>query len=409
MTRKESSTRNPADRDEFLAERRNLKMAKSAHAYIRGNTSRFYEWLARPGGSALPEGPPIWICGDCHVGNLGPLSSAAGRIAVHVRDFDQTVIGNPAYDLIRLALSLASAARGSDLPGVTTAMMVEQIIAGYSDAFSGSDDGGPEREPRPDAVKMTMKRALGRSWKDLAEERLQNAKPTIPLGKRFWPLSKEEKQEIGALVATEELRRLATSLKRREDEAEVELLDAAFWVKGCSSLGRIRYALLLKVNGRSEKRELCLIDVKEAVSSLPPRASEASMPRSNGDRVVEGARHVTPSLGNRMLAARLLDRPVFLRELLPEDLKIEIETMTRAEAIKLARFLAEIVGRSHARQMDEADKRRWCSELKRSRSKTLDAPSWLWSYTVGLIAHHEAGYLEHCRRYALDRTRSGRS
>jgi uncharacterized protein (DUF2252 family) len=32
---------------------------------------------------------------------------------------DQTVIGNPARDLIRLGLSLATAARGSDLPGIT--------------------------------------------------------------------------------------------------------------------------------------------------------------------------------------------------------------------------------------------------------------------------------------------------
>jgi hypothetical protein len=35
------------------------------------------------------------------------------------------------------------------------------------------------------------------------------------------------------------------------------------------------------------------------------------------------------------------------------------------------------------------------------RSKTLDAPSWLWSSIVDLIASHESNYLEHCRKYAL--------
>ena len=35
-------------------------------------------------------------------------------------------------------------------------------------------------------------------------------------------------------------------------------------------------------------------------------------------------------------------------------------------------------------------------------SKRLDAPSWLWSSIVGLVASHEAAYLEHCRRYALE-------
>ncbi len=73
----------------------------------------------------------MWICGDCHVGNLGPLADAKGRVLIQIRDLDQTVIGNPAHDLIRLGLSLASAARGSDLPGVTTARILEELVAGY--------------------------------------------------------------------------------------------------------------------------------------------------------------------------------------------------------------------------------------------------------------------------------------
>jgi uncharacterized protein (DUF2252 family) len=80
--------------------------------------------------SKLPEGPPVWICGDCHVGNLGPLADAKGRVLIQIRDLDQTVIGNPAHELVRLGLSLASAARGSDLPGVTTARILEELVAG---------------------------------------------------------------------------------------------------------------------------------------------------------------------------------------------------------------------------------------------------------------------------------------
>jgi hypothetical protein len=69
-------------------------MARSAHAYVRGSTAEFYEWLADSRGN-IPEGPAVWICGDCHVGNLGPLADAKGRVAIQVRDLDQTVIGNP--------------------------------------------------------------------------------------------------------------------------------------------------------------------------------------------------------------------------------------------------------------------------------------------------------------------------
>ena len=35
-----------AERQKILTYNRNLKMAQSARAYVRGNTSKFYEWLA---------------------------------------------------------------------------------------------------------------------------------------------------------------------------------------------------------------------------------------------------------------------------------------------------------------------------------------------------------------------------
>src|ERR1700676_2549850 len=119
-----------------LSETRNLKMARSPQAYVRGTTVKFYKWLEDSSGK-LPAGPPVWICGDCHVGNLGPLADARGRVAIQIRDLDQTVISNPAHDIIRLGLSMASAARGSDLPGVTTARILEELIAGYETALAG--------------------------------------------------------------------------------------------------------------------------------------------------------------------------------------------------------------------------------------------------------------------------------
>ena len=67
----------PKARADMLIRARNLKMARSAHAYVRGSTAKFYEWLAESD-SKLPAGPSVWICGDCHVGNLGPLADAKG-------------------------------------------------------------------------------------------------------------------------------------------------------------------------------------------------------------------------------------------------------------------------------------------------------------------------------------------
>src|ERR1700709_588228 len=118
----------PAQRKAVLDARQHLKMAESAHAYVRGNTVQFYQWLKSDSVRArIPAGPDVWICGDCHTGNLGPVADGKGNLDIQIRDLDQTVIGNPAHDLLRLGLSLAMAGRSSDLPGVTTALMLEEM------------------------------------------------------------------------------------------------------------------------------------------------------------------------------------------------------------------------------------------------------------------------------------------
>lgn len=394
MTKKRVEWTSVKNRVSVLTDRRRKKMARSAHAYVRGSTAKFYEWL-ESGSTAVPSGPPIWICGDCHIGNLGPIANAKGDVHIEIRDLDQTVIGNPAHDLIRLGLSLASAARGSDLPGIFTTRMLEALIDGYEIAF---DDGlVPDTENVPTAVAEAIERALKRQWKQLADDRI-DGQPGIPLGKKYWPLTDEERAGLNTLFEDEKVRRLVTALRSRDDEARIEVLDAAFWVKGCSSLGNVRYAALIRVGG--EDGELCLMDVKEAVTALAPRHADAKMPRDNAQRVAEGAWHLSPALGDRLLPGKVLRHSVFIRELMPQDLKFEIEHLTSEEAADVARYLALIVGKAHARQMGEATRRTWLSELRRNRTKTLDAPSWLWTSVVELIMAHEGAYLEHCRRYA---------
>jgi uncharacterized protein (DUF2252 family) len=296
----------PAKRSMVLEEQRKYKMARSAHAYVRGNTLKFYEWLKAAPGHTLPQGPPIWICGDCHVGNLGPVANVKGRVEIAIRDLDQTVIGNPAHDLIRLGLSLATAARGSDLPGVTTAIVIEQMIEGYEEALSHPGRDYTDFQKMPTLLRRVLKQATKREWRHLAEERIEDVKPTIPLGPCFWPLSLKEKKGIEQLFNTKEVQTLINSLRPRKRDVKIKLLDAAYWMKGCSSLGRLRHAVLLRI-GKGGYRDggLCLVDIKEAIKAAAPRSAHGGMPRNNAKSVVEGARKLSPFLGDRMLAAKL--------------------------------------------------------------------------------------------------------
>ena len=393
----------PKDRKAILDHNRRMKMAGSAHAYVRGNTVRFYDWLSSDAvRGTLPDGPDIWICGDCHTGNLGPVANVDGKIEIQIRDLDQTVIGNPAHDLLRLGLSLAMAARSSDLPGVTTALMIEEMIGGYLARLQSRSAGVKALEIEP--IGKVMREAGRRQWRHLARERIDDVRPQIPLGRRFWALSEDEHNELDRFFKEDALRALVRKM-HGEKHSRVSLLDAAYWMKGCSSLGRLRYAVLVGVGGRKDRR-FHLLDIKEATSAAAPRSARADMPANDAERVVCGARALSPHLGERMLPARLSHHNVVVRELRPQDMKFDFTGLSRQDAIATARLLAGVVGRAHGRQMPGDLRRQWAKELQTRHSKGLDAPRWLWSSILDLAALHEAAYLEHCRQYALDASRA---
>jgi uncharacterized protein (DUF2252 family) len=386
----------PEGRSELLEHQRNAKMARSAHCYVRGATANFYEWL-QSSKIEVPSGPALWICGDCHVGNLGPVADVKGHVDVQIRDLDQTVIGNPAHDLIRLGLSLAMAARGSNVPGLTTARMTEHMARGYTEALRA-----PDKKPKDNSkiVDRIVQLALRRRWKNLAKERIDDPRPVIPRGPRFWDLSRAELDELTTLFKRDDVRRLITALSSRPDKAGVRILDAAYWVKGCSSLGKLRYAVVVGIGAKGSKRGgYALLDIKEAVAPLAPIAPNVRMPADNAARVVEGARNLSPNLGDRMLAAHLAGRPVIIRELLPQDLKLDIETLPQSEALAVGHYLGSIVGKAHARQLAEPAVDAWAQEMRLNRMRHLDAPQWLWTMIVELAGTHESAYLDHCRAW----------
>lgn len=78
--------------------------------------------------------------------------------------------------------------------------------------------------------------------------------------------------------------------------------------------------------GTAKKRDLALMDVKEAIAAAAPLYIGEKIPKDNAERVVTGAMHLSPDLGKRMVAGIIRVKPVFVRELLPQDLKIESST-----------------------------------------------------------------------------------
>jgi uncharacterized protein (DUF2252 family) len=394
----------PEERAPLLDARREAKMTSSAHAYVRGSTKRFYEWLESSRGASLPKAPSIWIGGDCHLGNVGAVGRVDGATGLELRDLDQTVIGSPAHDVVRLALSMAMAVRASGLPGATTLRAVEQIARGYERVLEAK---AARRkfvlESPPLQVTRLLRTAGSRSRKDLLMERVGgNGASIIPIGKKFWPLTEEERAAVAKLVGKAKFRKLVTSLTSRKNHDPVTLVDAAYWVKGCSSLGLWRVAVLVRVGGKNKGRRggsLALVDLKQARKPLAPRARGAQLPTHDGERVVAGMRALSPHLGSRVIAATVMGTPISVRELLPQDLKFELDAMADDAVDDLGTYLGSVIAMAHARQLTPAQCAEWLEAFRREHASRSTAPSWLWAAVVDLVALHEGAYLEHCREH----------
>jgi uncharacterized protein (DUF2252 family) len=149
--------------------------------------------------------------------------------------------------------------------------MLEQIMEGYEEPLVDAD---PDlRSRRPECVQVVMRQAVKRTWDHLAKERLEDTHPTIPLGRRFWPVADEEKRQIERFFFRP--RKCAYWWRHyapRRDDARVEVVDAAYWMKGCSSLGRLRFAVLLEV-GKNQAKEggLCRSTSRKLLQAAAPR------------------------------------------------------------------------------------------------------------------------------------------
>jgi uncharacterized protein (DUF2252 family) len=125
-------------------------------------------------------------------------------------------------------------------------------------------------------------------------------------------------------------------------------------------------------------------------------------PSDHAEWGLEGARHLSSYLGKRMRAVKLMNKSDYVRELLLQDLKLEVEKLTRQEALGAARYLAAMAGKAHSRQMDDEARTKSRRDLNGNRSKSWGAPNGLWTSVLGLLAEHERAYLEHCRTLAAE-------
>jgi hypothetical protein len=143
-----------------------------------GITTGSKEWKA----ARSPRGQRFGFAATATWAILGRSETPAAKFG-----FNFAILIRPSSGILRMTSSgwsLASAARGSDLPGLTTVRMLERILSDYHGAFAHDfDEDRDLKEPEP--VRSVAKKAAAASWKSLAAEDLEGTSPTLPIG--IWP------------------------------------------------------------------------------------------------------------------------------------------------------------------------------------------------------------------------------
>jgi uncharacterized protein (DUF2252 family) len=380
----------PAERAARLSALRDAKMSATVHAFVRASAPLFYEVI---GGVTIPVGPAIWICGDSHGENVGTVPDAKGAVVFGMNDFDEAVVGNPAHDVARMALSLTVAMRGAGHDGATIVGALSALVDGYDAGIEGKRDVDPEaarfRETIADAKKMDRRDFIEHLCGDAHAKKL-------PLGDRFWPISDALRDEVQKLVASSEVLDVVKMSGDVDPDDAIELVDAAFRVAGTASLGGLRIAALIEIDGKScSKRDrLRVLDIKEVQPGCAPRLGKTT-PHEDAARVMAGTIALSPAYGARKRSVVLHGKPALVRELMPQERKASVDALERDEVVPVARSLGRVIGRAHGRQLDARHVDEWRRTIDAHRDKGAP-PAWLVDAIVALVGAHEGHYLRHC-------------
>jgi uncharacterized protein (DUF2252 family) len=339
------------------------RMAAGPFAFFRGT----YHLFARDTVEGLVEvpgpsgGPEFAIVGDIHGENYGTFKAEDRKVHYDINDFDETTKGRLDLDVCRLATSWFLAGRER---GGSTAEATALVLSGtgaYADRLHRAlkkdkpadfdvGEGGPSgcvpldqlvasgtARRRPEFIEgLTLPGDKGR---------------LLRRSRHYFTLSGDERQRVDRLLADYRTRHAVKP--PREDFYEVE--DACGRVSGIGSMGRYRYAVLIRGKGRTDGRNV-LLEFKEA----RPSGNDLARGRDRGaaaltDRAAEvvGMQRKSQAASNGHLGYAVDGGESFqVRELGPADGRVDASSLqSSAELEGVAKVQGEILARVHARSV----------------------------------------------------------
>jgi uncharacterized protein (DUF2252 family) len=341
------------------------RMLRSPFTFLRGSAGLMaYDLATTP-----TTGLRVQACGDCHLLNFGLFATPERNLVFDLNDFDETLPALWEWDLKRLAVSFAVAARDGRLSDADEREIVLECVRAYRERLREYSRMSPlevwytrldvetiiamspdekARQFRKSLAKKARQRVIENLFPKIASKvgrghRLVDQPPVLVhvTGPGFEEIVREGFADYRQSLSDE--RRILFDRYRLED--------FALKVVGIGSVGTRCFVGLFF----DDDNHPLILQVKEACRSVLEPYAGKSHYENQGERVVMGQRLMQSSSDIFLGWTRgRRGKDYFVRQLRDMKLSIAVEGQSAVQLKRYAQFCGWILARAHAKSGDAA-------------------------------------------------------
>ncbi len=324
----------------LLWARKLKKLGQTPLGFFRGSAPLYYEILAAEPSLQLQGGDVGHVVGDMHLENVGAYRTDADEVTFDLNDFDDAAVAPLWVDRLRVGVSVLLAARAFEASARQALDLVRELLGAYDEAL----DGAPA-PPLPKPILDLALRARKRTRRALLDMRapIVNGRRAFLRGDRYLDIPAESLHELPVMIETY---RDALGKRAPSHASSWTLVDVATRVAGTGSLGRKRFAFIVKDADGTER----MFELKEAVPSSV-ECLLGSADREPSERVVAAANALALSAPRQLAALGKTPLGSFIgRKLCPEEDKLDLSRLSVGPKLSsVARVVGALLGHAHAR------------------------------------------------------------
>ncbi len=353
------------DRLQELVPIRYGRMLRSPFTFLRGSAALMAHDLSK--------GPNIGVtvqaCGDCHLLNFGLFATPERNLVFDLNDFDETLPAPWEWDIKRLVVSFAVAARDGGATDARARKIAIACAGAYREQLRHFSKMKPLEvwysrldaqtllDTAPDAKALKFRQQL---FERARERVMESVFPKIAGQVAGQPRIVDQPPVIQHVADPEFMVRVhqgvAAYRQSLSDERRVlldryRLVDAALKVVGIGSVGTRCYIALLF----SEENHPLILQFKESCRSVLEPYAGKSQYDNQGERVVMGQRLMQSSSDIFLGWVRgPAGYDFFVRQLRDMKMSVPLENISATQLERYAELCALTLARAHAKSGDAA-------------------------------------------------------